>query len=48
MARFPIREAEIKSLTQNIVTGLTANAAMYPALPMALRFILGFSQAVKP
>ena len=31
MARFPIRESEIKSLAQNIVTGLTDNAAIYPA-----------------
>lgn len=35
MARFPSREAEIKSLAQNIVTGLTDNAATYPAPPVA-------------
>ena len=35
MARFPIREAEIKSLAQNIVTGLTDNAALYPTPPVA-------------
>ncbi|MCX5772895.1 MAG: hypothetical protein NTZ09_21855 [Candidatus Hydrogenedentes bacterium] len=34
MARFPIREGKIKSLAQNIVSGLTANAAMYPAPPV--------------
>ncbi len=34
MAKFPIREAEIKVLAQNIVTGLTANAAIYPAPPV--------------
>jgi len=34
MARFPSREAEVKSLAQNIVTGLTANAVMYPAPPV--------------
>ena len=34
MARFPEREAEIKALAQNIVTGLTENAALYPAPPV--------------
>ena len=34
MARFPIREPEIKSLAQNIVTGLTANAAVFPTPPV--------------
>lgn len=34
MARFPSREAEIKSLAQNIITGLTANAATFPAPPV--------------
>lgn len=34
MARFPEREAEIKALSQNIVTGLTDNAALYPAPPV--------------
>ncbi len=34
MARFPIREDEIKSLAQNIVTGLTDNPAIYPSPPV--------------
>jgi len=34
MARFPVREGEIKSLAQNIVTGLTANPAVFPAPPV--------------
>jgi hypothetical protein len=34
MARFPDREAEIKALAQNIVTGLTAGAADFPAPPV--------------
>jgi len=34
MAKFPIREADIKALAQNIVTGLTDNAAIYPAPPV--------------
>lgn len=34
MARFPSREAEIKALAQNIITGLTDNAAMFPAPPV--------------
>jgi len=34
MARFPSREAEIKALAQNIVTGLAANAADFPAPPV--------------
>ncbi len=34
MAKFPIREADIKVLAQNIVTGLTDNAATYPAPPV--------------
>jgi len=34
MARFPDREADIKVLAQNIVTGLTENAALYPAPPV--------------
>ena len=34
MAQFPIREADIKVLAQNIATGLTANAATYPAPPV--------------
>jgi len=35
MARFPSRESEVKSLAQNIVTGLTENAAVYPAPPVS-------------
>ena len=35
MAQFPRSEDEIKSLAQNIITGLTDNAAMYPAPPVA-------------
>jgi len=34
MARFPDREAEIKALAQNIVTGLAANAADFPTPPV--------------
>ena len=34
MARFPISEAEIKVLAQNIAAGLAANAATYPAPPV--------------
>ena len=35
MARFPDREAEVKALAQNIVTGLAANAADFPTPPVA-------------
>jgi len=35
MARFPDREAEIKALAQNVVTGLAANAADFPSPPVA-------------
>jgi hypothetical protein len=35
MARFPRTEAQIKALAQNIVTGLAANPADYPAPPIA-------------
>ena len=35
MARFPDREAEVKALAQNIVTGLAANAADFPSPPVA-------------
>ena len=35
MAQFPDREAQIKSLAQNMVTGLAANAADFPAPPVA-------------
>jgi hypothetical protein len=34
MAKFPIRESDIKVLAQNIATGLTASAAVYPAPPV--------------
>jgi len=34
MARFPDREAEIKALAQNIVTGLAEHAADFPAPPV--------------
>lgn len=34
MARFPTREAEIRALAQNIVTGLTDNPGVYPAPPV--------------
>ena len=34
MARFPIKEAEILVLAQEMTTGLTANAAMFPNLPV--------------
>jgi len=35
MARFPDREAEVKALAQNIVTGLAANAADFATPPVA-------------
>lgn len=34
MARFPDRESEIKSLAQNMVTGLTASVANFPTPPI--------------
>ena len=34
MARFPKPEAEIVALAQAMVSGLTANAATYPAPPV--------------
>ena len=34
MAKFPRTEPEIKVLARNIATGLTANAALYPAPPV--------------
>ncbi len=43
MAQFPRNEAEVKVLAQNIVTGLTDNAAVYPAppvTPVALQAVL--------
>ena len=36
MAKFPIREAEVKALTQNIITGPTENPAMFPAPPVSV------------
>jgi hypothetical protein len=35
MAKFPRNESKVKALAQNIVTGLTANAALYPAPPVS-------------
>lgn len=35
MARFPRSQAEIQALAQNLITGLTANAADFPAPPVA-------------
>ena len=35
MARFPRTEAEVIALAQSMVSGLTANAAVYPAPPVA-------------
>lgn len=35
MARFPLKEAEVIALAQSMVSGLTANAAVYPAPPVA-------------
>ncbi len=34
MATFPRTEAEIATLAQEMVTGLTANAVLYPSLPI--------------
>jgi hypothetical protein len=34
MARFPLKEAEVIALAQSMVSGLTANAATYPAPPV--------------
>ena len=34
MARFPERESDIRALAQSIITGLTDNAAVYPAPPV--------------
>ena len=36
MARFPTREGDIKTLAQNIATGLTDSAAIYPAPPVTV------------
>lgn len=35
MARFPSKEAEVLALAQDMTAGLTANAATYPAPPVA-------------
>jgi len=35
MARFPLKEAEVVALAEAMETGLTANAAIYPAPPVA-------------
>ncbi|MFA6240901.1 MAG: fibronectin type III domain-containing protein [Candidatus Hydrogenedentales bacterium] len=43
MARFPSREAEVKALAQNIVSGLTENAVLFPTppvTPVALQALL--------
>ena len=37
MARFPLKEAEVIALAQSMVSGLTANAAVYPARGTDLR-----------
>jgi hypothetical protein len=34
MARFPLKEAEVIALSQAMVSGLTGNAALYPAPPV--------------
>jgi len=34
MARFPLKEAEVIALAQSMVSGLTANAVLYPAPPV--------------
>ncbi len=36
MARFPRTEAEVIALAEAIITGLTANAVLYPAPPVAV------------
>jgi hypothetical protein len=33
MARFPRTEAEVLALSESMITRLTANAVLYPALP---------------
>ncbi|MBI2432246.1 MAG: fibronectin type III domain-containing protein [Candidatus Hydrogenedentes bacterium] len=35
MARFPLREADGRTLAQNIISGLTSQAALFPAPPVA-------------
>ena len=34
MARFPLKEPDVVALAQAMVSGLTANAALYPAPPV--------------
>ena len=34
MARFPLKESDVIALSQALVSGLTANAAIYPAPPV--------------
>ena len=36
MARFPKAEAEIAALAEAMITGLTSNAVLYPAPPVAV------------
>ena len=36
MARFPLKEAEIVALAEAMITGLTSNAVLYPAPPVAV------------
>jgi len=36
MARFPLKEAEIVALAEAMITGLTDNAVLYPAPPVAV------------
>ncbi len=36
MARFPLREAEVAALAENMIAGLTDNPAVYPTLPVAV------------
>ena len=36
MARFPSNEAEVFALPQQMMTGLAANAAVYPSPPVTV------------
>lgn len=36
MARFPLKEAEVVALAEAMITGLTDNAAVYPAPPVSV------------
>jgi len=36
MARFPLREAEVAVLAENMIAGLTENPTVYPTLPVAV------------